>query len=98
MFGTSMSAIIKTPLDLIRLAIDEKVVVKCRGDRELRGRLHAFDNHLNMVLGEVEETVYTREIDEETDEEINTSTKRNIEMLFVRGDIVILVSPPVRTA
>lgn len=98
MFGTNMSAIIKTPLDLIRLAIDEKVVVKCRGDRELRGRLHAFDNHLNMVLGEVEETVYTREIDEETDEEINTSTKRNIEMLFVRGDIVILVSPPVRTA
>jgi U6 snRNA-associated Sm-like protein LSm3 len=93
-----MSAIIETPLDLIRLAIDEKVVVKCRGDRELRGRLHAFDNHLNMVLGEVEETVYTREIDEETDEEINTSTKRNIEMLFVRGDIVILVSPPLRTA
>ena len=78
--------------------VNEKVVVKCRGDRELRGRLHAFDNHLNMVLGEVEETVYTREIDEETDEEINTSTKRNIEMLFVRGDIVILVSPPLRTA
>ena len=28
------------PLDLIRLSLDERVYVKCRGDRELRGRLH----------------------------------------------------------
>jgi hypothetical protein len=28
------------PLDLIRLSIDERVYVKCRGDRELRGKLH----------------------------------------------------------
>ena len=92
-----MSAI-ETQLDLIRLSIDEKVVVKCRGDRELRGRLHAFDQHLNMVLGEVEESVTSKEVDEETEEEIIHTSKRNIEMLFVRGDVVILVSPPIRTA
>ena len=28
------------PLDLIRLSIDERVYVKCRGERELRGKLH----------------------------------------------------------
>lgn len=28
------------PLDLIKLSIDERVYVKCRGDRELRGKLH----------------------------------------------------------
>ena len=28
------------PLDLIRLSIDERVYVKCRGSRELRGKLH----------------------------------------------------------
>jgi U6 snRNA-associated Sm-like protein LSm3 len=28
------------PLDLIRLSIDECVYVKCRGDRELKGKLH----------------------------------------------------------
>jgi len=28
------------PLDLIRLSIDERVYVKCRGDRELKGKLH----------------------------------------------------------
>jgi len=32
------------PLDLIRLSIDERVYVKCRGDRELKGRLHVRDN------------------------------------------------------
>ena len=79
-----------------------------------------------MVLGEVEESVTSREIDEETEEEIvkvsfwlslfvcplsashlthiaglfhhPQTSKRNIEMLFVRGDIVILVSPPLRTS
>ena len=30
----------------------------------------AYDQHLNMILGEVEETVTTMEIDEETYEEI----------------------------
>lgn len=28
------------PLDLVRLCIDETVIVKLRGDRELKGRLH----------------------------------------------------------
>ena len=86
------------PLDLIRLSIDERVYVKCRNDRELRGKLHAFDQHLNMVLGEVEETVTSYEIDEETDEEIVKKATRQVGMLFVRGDIVVLVSPPLRAA
>jgi U6 snRNA-associated Sm-like protein LSm3 len=73
----------------------------------------AFDQHLNMVLGDCEEIVTTHEIDEETDEEIvrvsifhsrciliilEQTSKRQIDMLFVRGDVVILVSPPLRTA
>ncbi|KAF1598166.1 UNVERIFIED_CONTAM: U6 snRNA-associated Sm-like protein LSm3, partial [Eudyptes robustus] len=58
------------------------------------GRLHAFDQHLNMILADVEETVTTTETDEESYEEIYKTTKRQIPMLFVRGDSVILVSPP----
>lgn len=58
--------------------------------------LQAYDQHLNMILGDVEETVTTIEIDEETYEEIYKSTKRNIPMLFVRGDGVVLVAPPLR--
>jgi hypothetical protein len=30
----------REPLDLIRLSLDERVYVKLRGDRELRGKLH----------------------------------------------------------
>ncbi|PIK62817.1 putative U6 snRNA-associated Sm-like protein LSm3 [Apostichopus japonicus] len=90
------SNVVEEPLDLIRLSLDERIYVKMRNDRELKGRLHAYDQHLNMVLGDVEETVTTVEIDEETYEEIYKSTRRNIPMLFVRGDGVILVSPPLR--
>ena len=31
---------VKEPLDLIRLSLDERVYVKLRGERELRGKLH----------------------------------------------------------
>ena len=57
----------------------------------------AYDQHLNMVLGEVEETVTTTEVDPETEESIVKRSIRRVDMLFVRGDIVILVSPPLRT-
>ena len=70
------------PLDLVRLSLDERVYVKLRGDRELKGRLHvhstlfsqvnrlqAYDGHLNMVLSDVEETVTIVEIDEENEDE-----------------------------
>ena len=95
--NSGMSQITK-PLDLIKLSIGERVYIKCRGGRELEGLLHAFDSHMNMVLEDVEETVTTTDIDEETEEELVQSRKRTIEMLFVRGDVVILVSPPLRVA
>ena len=92
----SMAKIVK-PVDLVRLSLDEVVLVKCRGDRDLRGRLHAYDDHLNLVLGDAEETVKTVEIDESTDEELISTKTRKLPMVFVRGDVVILVSPPLRT-
>ncbi|WZY98469.1 hypothetical protein YC2023_070798 [Brassica napus] len=63
-------ATVREPLDLIRLSIEERIYVKLRSDRELRGKLHAFDQHLNMILGDVEEVITTVEIDDETYEEI----------------------------
>lgn len=33
-------AAVKEPLDLIKLSLDERIYVKLRGDRELRGVLH----------------------------------------------------------
>ncbi|KAG2268939.1 hypothetical protein Bca52824_063494 [Brassica carinata] len=101
-------ATVREPLDLIRLSIEERINVKLRSDHELRGKLHipcslssffwqAFDQHLNMILGDVEEVITTVEIDNETYEEIVRTLKRKVLFLFVRGDGVILVSPPLRT-
>jgi len=88
---------LKEPLDLLLLSIDERVVVKMKNDRELRGKLHAYDQHLNLVLGDVEETITVVEIDDETYEEIYKTTRRNISMMYVRGDGVTLIAPPAKT-
>ncbi|KAK4167635.1 hypothetical protein QBC43DRAFT_331380 [Cladorrhinum sp. PSN259] len=93
------------PLDLVRLLLDEVVFVKLRGDRELKGRLHAYDSHCNLVLGDVEETIYVvsdDEVDNDNpgaaagdDEDVKTISRKS-EMLFVRGDSVVLISPQTR--
>ena len=46
-----VQALVEEPLDLLRLSLDERIFVKLRNERELSGRLHAFDQHLNMILG-----------------------------------------------
>jgi U6 snRNA-associated Sm-like protein LSm3 len=81
----SESASIQEPLDLVRLALAETVEVKCRGDRILTGKLHAYDAHLNLVLGDVIETFPS--IEQE-----GSTQQRRMEMLFVRGDGIILLS------
>ncbi|KAI0307242.1 hypothetical protein B0F90DRAFT_1807892 [Multifurca ochricompacta] len=93
------SAGIQEPFDLIRLSLSERVFVKLRGDRELTGILHAYDGHMNLILSEVEETIMLVDGADSgpSGQGIVNVTKRKMEMLFVRGDGVILVSPPSRT-
>ncbi|KAK4232190.1 hypothetical protein QBC38DRAFT_147617 [Podospora fimiseda] len=87
------STAVSEPLDLVRLLLDEVVFVKLRGDRELKGRLHAYDSHCNLVLGDVEETIYVVDEDNDEDDEDVKTISRKSEMLFVRGDSVVLISP-----
>ncbi|MCJ1342916.1 U4/U6-U5 snRNP complex subunit lsm3 [Peltigera leucophlebia] len=89
--GDGDLAPVSEPLDLVRLSLDEIVFVKLRGDRELKGRLHAYDSHCNLVLGDVEETIYI--VEEDDEEEVVKTIKKQSEMLFVRGDSVVLISP-----
>lgn len=70
MADKSASQTVEEPLDLIRLSLHERITAKCRGGRQLKGVLHAYDQHLNMVLGEVEEVLTQTEVNEETFEEI----------------------------
>ncbi|TFK71788.1 Sm-like ribonucleo protein [Pluteus cervinus] len=88
---------IQEPFDLIRLSLSERVYVKLRGDRELTGILHAYDGHMNLILSDVEETILLVDVDNPTPNPATINVaKRKMEMLFVRGDGVILVSPPSR--
>ncbi|KPI35542.1 putative U6 snRNA-associated Sm-like protein LSm3 [Cyphellophora attinorum] len=90
--GDDAAGPVSEPLDLVRLSLNEVVFVKLRGDRELKGRLHAYDSHCNLVLGEVEETIYIIDDEDDSDDAIKTQKKQS-DMLFVRGDSVVLISP-----
>ena len=46
----------KEPIDLIKLCLEQNVIVKLRGGRLLEGKLNAFDAHLNIILTDVTET------------------------------------------
>lgn len=93
---TSGAGLFEEPTELLRVSLDERVYAKLKGDREVVGRLHAYDQHLNLVLGGAEETVYVSEFDRETDEQIVRQEKRKLNLVYVRGDTVLLVSPLLR--
>lgn len=78
-----------TPLDLLKLNLDEKIHVKLRGARSMTGVLQAFDSHCNIVLSDAVETIYELN----PDGELNSS-ERSSEMVFVRGDSVTLITTP----
>ncbi|KAJ7044516.1 Sm-like ribonucleoprotein [Mycena alexandri] len=91
---------IQEPFDLIRLSLSERVFVKLRGDRELTGILHAYDGHMNLIMSDVVETIMLVEGVDAVPPGPGATVKvatRKMDMLFVRGDGVILVSPPSRT-
>ena len=69
------------PLDLVRGCLEKTVYIKLFENREIIGTLNGFDQHLNMVLSKVTERVSS------------SGNVRKIDMVFVRGDSVILVSP-----
>ena len=41
---------VEEPLDLVRLSLDERIFVKLRSSRELKGRLHVSDAPSHSVL------------------------------------------------
>ncbi|WVQ63184.1 uncharacterized protein L199_001335 [Kwoniella botswanensis] len=84
---------ISEPLDLVKLSLGERVFIKLRGDRTVTGLLHAYDAHMNVVLSQVEEAIHIVDVTEDGNPLPPRIEKRNLEMLFVRGDGVILISP-----
>ncbi|WVQ85838.1 hypothetical protein IAT38_008006 [Cryptococcus sp. DSM 104549] len=84
---------ISEPLDLVKLALGERVLIKLRGDRIVTGVLHAYDAHMNVVVSQAEESIHIIDVTEDGHALPPRVERRNSEMLFVRGDGVILISP-----
>lgn len=61
--------------------LGKKVIVRLRGGRSLRGVLKGFDQHLNLVLDNTENTT-------------NVENAEEMGQIIVRGDNVVIVSPP----
>jgi small nuclear ribonucleoprotein len=68
---------------ILQDSLGKIVLVRLKSGKSLRGKLKGFDQHLNLVLEETEDT---------TEPE---STKK-LGVLIVRGDNVIIISPPPR--
>eukprot|EP01013_Petalomonas_cantuscygni_P024364 TRINITY_DN45975_c0_g1_i1.p3 TRINITY_DN45975_c0_g1~~TRINITY_DN45975_c0_g1_i1.p3 ORF type:complete len:109 (+),score=5.12 TRINITY_DN45975_c0_g1_i1:205-531(+) len=70
------------PWDIVRINLQERVVVQLKGTRKLTGILCGYDPHLNLMLRNVTET----------SGDPSTSTTREFPLLFVRGDTVAMVA------
>lgn len=62
-------------------SVGKVVLIKLRGGRVIRGVLQGFDQHMNLLLENSEEVREEGEI-------------RKLGMIIVRGDNVVIISPP----
>lgn len=71
------------PMDLLSKSVNHQVLVKLKGQRELRGRLRGYDQHLNLILDDAED--------------LSDTSPQELGTVIVRGDNVILLSPSSKT-
>lgn len=78
------------PQDFLRLCLERRVRVQTiEVGRELVGVLQAFDEHCNIVLEDAFETFF---VPDANNMELLRRT-RNIDLLFVRGERIVTISP-----
>jgi len=68
------------PMDILNQARENRVLIRLRGNRRMRGILKNYDIHLNLTL--------------EDAEEIGEEGSTKLGDIIVRGDNVIMISPP----
>ena len=80
------------PLSVLVSAIktNSQVLINCRNNRKLLGRVKAFDRHLNLFVENVKE-VWTERNEIKESRMATVNKDRFISKLFLRGDSIILV-------
>jgi len=68
---------------ILEESLGKMVLVRLKGGRSFRGKLQGFDQHMNLVLEEAEDIS-------------DTNNSVRIGTIIVRGDNVIILSPPPR--
>ncbi len=76
---------IRLSVDMAVKVLDESlgrvVLIKMKGGKVIRGTLQGFDQHMNLLLEEAEEI-------------IEEGKSNNLGTIVVRGDNVVIISPP----
>ncbi|MHA2273432.1 MAG: LSM domain-containing protein [Candidatus Hodarchaeales archaeon] len=74
---------LQKPLDLLQRSLNKTILLRLRGNREVRGVLRSYDAHLNLVLEEAEIL-----------ESGSSERGEQLGKIVLRGDNVVLISPP----
>lgn len=84
------------PFSLLTAAANSStslVLIMCRNDHKMLGRLRAFDRHFNMVLENVYE-MWTDQLSkaDKAAGKVAEAKQKHIKRVFLRGDNVVLVT------
>jgi small nuclear ribonucleoprotein len=66
------------PLDVLEKAIDQKLSLLLKDSRVIEGKLTGYDEYMNMVLSDAEETM--------------NENKRRLGIVILRGNNVVSIS------
>ncbi|MDH5441087.1 MAG: LSm family protein [Candidatus Bathyarchaeota archaeon] len=70
-------------MEILEESLGKAVLIRLKGGKSLRGKLQGFDQHLNLVLEEAEDTTKAEDV-------------KKLGLIIVRGDNVVMISPPPR--
>uniref|UniRef100_A0A804RJL6 Small nuclear ribonucleoprotein Sm D2 n=1 Tax=Zea mays TaxID=4577 RepID=A0A804RJL6_MAIZE len=75
------------PLSVLMMSVknNTQVLINCRNNKKLLGRVRAFDRHCNMVLENIPKTGKGKK------KALPVNKDRFISKMFLRGDSVIIV-------
>ncbi|KAI5966404.1 SMD2 [Candida pseudojiufengensis] len=80
------------PMSLLNQAKKQNspVIISCRNNHKLVGKIRAFDRHCNLIMENVKE-LWTDLVTNEFGKKKQVPKERYISKLFLRGDSVIII-------